>query len=174
MFDDTQELAESKLLILYLFKKINLPISNAIVTDIVLENNLLNYFQLQQYLSELVSSDFLYISKESKRQFYNITDKGLKTLSLFENRITANKKSVVDNYLNTHGELLKKRIQVTADYLPESDGSYLVTCKLSEDNITLIQLNLAISSNEKAKIICSRWKSNPYMMYKQIISLLTD
>ncbi|HBM81290.1 MAG TPA: DUF4364 domain-containing protein, partial [Clostridiaceae bacterium] len=52
MFDDTQELAESKLLILYLFKKINLPISNAIVTDIVLENNLLNYFQLQQYLSE--------------------------------------------------------------------------------------------------------------------------
>ena len=58
MFEYNQELAENKLLLLYIFDKIQLPVSNNLITEIVLENNLFNYFHIQQYLSELVTSDF--------------------------------------------------------------------------------------------------------------------
>jgi predicted transcriptional regulator len=74
MFDDTQELAENKLLLLYIINKINIPISNAYITEIVLENNLLNYFHLQQYLSELVASEFLIQDKQNKKQIIPSVD----------------------------------------------------------------------------------------------------
>lgn len=56
MYDSTLELAENKLL-LYIIKSIKYPISNTQLTDIVLENSFINYFMLQQYVSELISSE---------------------------------------------------------------------------------------------------------------------
>ena len=53
MYDSTLELAENKLLLLYIIKSIKYPISNTQLTDIVLENSFINYFMLQQYVSEL-------------------------------------------------------------------------------------------------------------------------
>ena len=40
MYDSTLELAENKLLLLYIIKSIKYPISNTQLTDIVLENSL--------------------------------------------------------------------------------------------------------------------------------------
>ena len=53
MYENSLELAENKLLMLYILKSIKDPISNAQFTEIILENNFMNYFIFQQYLSEL-------------------------------------------------------------------------------------------------------------------------
>jgi predicted transcriptional regulator len=174
MFEDTQELAENKLILLYILEKIQLPLSNTLITEIVLENNLLNYFHLQLYLSELAASGFLKAEKEDKRQLYSITPKGENVLEYFENRISKSKKETIKTYLDTHGELLKKEVQVTADYLPGDDKDYIVTCKITEDGINVIDLKLRVSSNEQAKQICTKWKSNPYQFFNRVTSMLTN
>ena len=68
MLGDSLDLAENKLLVLYIFSKLKFPISNIQVTQIILENNLINYFTLQQYILELVSSDFLNYTTEDEKQ----------------------------------------------------------------------------------------------------------
>ena len=52
MFENSAELAENKLLLLYILQVLKRPISNSQLTEIILENNLINYFTLQQYISE--------------------------------------------------------------------------------------------------------------------------
>jgi hypothetical protein len=69
MFKDMSELAENKLLLLYIFCEIGMPVSNSHITQIILENNLINYFSLQQYLSELIDSGFINIKKHDKQHF---------------------------------------------------------------------------------------------------------
>ena len=54
MFDDTLDLAENKLLLLYIFRELDVPVTRNLITEIILENNFLNYFILQPYLSELI------------------------------------------------------------------------------------------------------------------------
>ena len=44
MFDDTSNLAENKLILLYIFDKVKLPISNVQLSEIVLENDIIDYF----------------------------------------------------------------------------------------------------------------------------------
>ena len=63
MFENSAELAENKLLVLYVINNLKYPITNAQLTEIILENNFINYFTLQQYISELITSKFLKYKK---------------------------------------------------------------------------------------------------------------
>ena len=68
MYENSAELAENKLLVLYVIKSLKQPISNTQLTEIILENNFINYFTLQQYISELEYSNFVkYIEKNEKK-----------------------------------------------------------------------------------------------------------
>lgn len=86
--ENTEELAQNKLLLLYIIDKSEKPLTNEEMTEFVLENNYMNYFLIQQYLSELISSNFIeYLTIEDKN-VYKIMDKGKATLSYFEDRIS--------------------------------------------------------------------------------------
>lgn len=172
MFEDTLELAESKLLILYIFSKIKFPVSNNHITQIILENNFINYFTLQQYLTELVSSNFINYTDESNNRRFKITDKGAKVLSLFGNRISNNKIEILDNYLKNQMDSIKKEVTVTADYTIENKDNFIVNLKATENDSILIDIKLNVGSNKQARSLCEKWKSNSSDLYNRMIQLL--
>lgn len=174
MFDGTKELAENKLLVLYILGSIGHPISNSRITEIVLENNLLNYFHLQQYLGELVDSGFIDSSKEEKRQMYSLSDKGKNVLGYFQNRISDSKKSIVDSYLLRYREALDKNIDISASYDRLDNGGYIVSCKLSENGICIIDLKLNTASGDSAAKVCENWNSNASQLYNKIVNILNQ
>ena len=91
MYENSAELAENKLLVLYVMESLKQPITNTQLTEIILENNFINYFTLQQYISELISSDFLRYETVNDKNLINITEKGASTLSFFTDRISYKK-----------------------------------------------------------------------------------
>ncbi|MFQ7260934.1 MAG: DUF4364 family protein [Christensenellales bacterium] len=70
MYDNTRALAENKLIILYLIEKIEIPLSNSEICQFALEKNLMDYFSVQQYLSELVESGLLEMTTENNSTRY--------------------------------------------------------------------------------------------------------
>ena len=172
MFEDTLDLAENKLLVLYIFNKLKFSISNIQITQIVLENNLINYFTLQQYMLELVSSGFLNYTKETEKQRLFISEKGIKVLSLFENRLSSNKTDIIDTYLKSQTENIKKEIAVSADYTIGKSNSFVVDLRTSENDIVLMNLKLSVASNKQAKALCAKWKENSAELYDKIVNLL--
>lgn len=88
MYENSTELAENKLLVLYVIKSLKQPITNTQLTEIILENNFINYFTLQQYISELISSEFLKYVLVNDKNLIDITEKGINVLSFFTDRIS--------------------------------------------------------------------------------------
>jgi len=82
-----KELAENKLILLYIIDKVNIPISNLQITKIILENKFMNYFMLQQLLNELCTSNYLLYKNIDNKAFYTITPLGKQTLSYFTGHI---------------------------------------------------------------------------------------
>ncbi|NRW97038.1 putative transcriptional regulator [Clostridium beijerinckii] len=91
MYESSSELAENKLLMLYVLKSIKNPISNTQLTEIILENNFINYFTFQQYLSELEESKFVEYHDVNDKKLLILTEKGDNVLSLFKDRISLQK-----------------------------------------------------------------------------------
>jgi predicted transcriptional regulator len=174
MFGDTSDLAENKLLLLYIFDKIKLPISTNQITQIILENSFINYFTLHQYISELLAAGFLNYTATDIKHRLIITDRGSKVLSMFQKRLPKNKVEVLDTYLNTHLDNIKKEITVSADYTIENKNNYIVNLITSENNNALIDLKINVSTNKQAQELCNKWKNSSTELYEKILKLLLD
>lgn len=172
MYENTLELAENKLLVLYILEQIKLPISNNQITQVILENNLINYFTLQQYISELHAANFIsYTENEGKNRIV-ISDEGKKVLSLFHDRISPSKISFIEEYLQRNIHSIKKEVTVSADYTIDKNSSFIVNLKVVENDSILIDLKLNVPTNNHAKKLCSKWNTDSSALYSDIIKLL--
>lgn len=172
MYESTTELAENKLLVLFIIKTVKFPISNSQLTDIVLENGFINYFVLQQYISELISSKFLTYKDINDKKLLSITEKGSNVLSFFKDRIPENKISSIEEYLKNKLEQIKKELTLSASYTVSEDSSFIVSLKALENETLLMDLKLSVASNKQAMDLCNKWKTSSAEIYNKIVHLL--
>jgi predicted transcriptional regulator len=166
---EIQELAENKLIILYILNRINMPITDEQLSKIVLDNRLMNYFYLKQYIDELIESGFVMIEEEK----YHITEKGIEILKLFFTRIPFETRQKIDEYILLNKEKIKQESQYIATYYKKAENQYIANCKVVENGIVLIELNINVVNSEQAKLICDNWKQKSQDVYAYIIKALT-
>lgn len=99
MFGDNFYLAESKLILLYIFSTVVEPLSNLEITEVILENNFMNYFSLQNYINDMLESGLLKHTADGDKKKIAVTEYGVHVLSLFQKRIQDVKKNSIDEYL---------------------------------------------------------------------------
>ena len=127
--ENTEELAQNKLLLLYIIKRSSKSLTNSQITEFVLEKNYMNYFLIQQYLSELIESNFVELIKEDEVEIYHILNKGQITLNYFEERIPVKIKEELDKEFFKKEEEQKKETQVVAEYFQKGESHYVVNLK---------------------------------------------
>ena len=171
--DIAMEPAISKLILLYIIDKIEMSISNLQITRLVLGNDLINYFFLQQYLNELRNDNFLATEVVNKKNYYFITNAGKNTLKNLSHLIPDEIKNKIDHIIKISREKIKKETLITADFIPESENKYSVVCAINEEDFNLIELKIAAGNKNEARIICENWKNYSQYIYPEIIESLT-
>ena len=172
MYENSVELAENKLLVLYVIKSLRQPISKTQLTEIILENNFINYFTLQQYISELETAEFVEYIEKNDKKLITITSSGDNVLSIFKDRISPIKRDIIDNYISKTIDNIKKELTIHSDYTIEKNNSFIVDLKALEDETLLIDLKISVPTKKQATSLCSRWKENPSDIYTKIIQVL--
>lgn len=173
MFENSsEELAYHKLLILYVLERANMNLTNSQITQVILETEVMNYFSLQQFLSQLMDAKFLKIYEDSNKEYYTLTQKGIETLNYFLSRIPTQITEKLDEYIKLNKENLLADTQVKSSFVKQSDNEYIVNLRVIENQSNLIDLNLNVSSEKQAKLICDNWKKNASYMYAEVIQLL--
>ena len=172
--ENTEELAQNKLLLLYVIKTSKTPFDNNRITEFMLEKNYMNYFLVQQYLSELIDSHFIEIISQGSEEVYSIVEKGQVALSYFEERIPDKVKSELnDEFIKVEKEE-KIETQIITEYYEKENNQFVVNLKLVENEETLFSIYLDVATKKQADLICDRWKENTEFIYQNIINLLTD
>ena len=172
--ENTESLAQNKLLLLYIIDKSENSLTNEEITEFLLENNYMNYFLIQQYLSELIQSGFIeYINKKDKK-IYILLNKGKITLSFFEDRISTKIKEEISDKFIKIKEDEKIATQVTGEYFQKCPDKYIVNLKLVENTETLFSLYLNVTTIKQAEKICNTWKDNTEFIYKNLLNMLAD
>lgn len=172
MYENSAELAENKLLVLYVIKSLKQAISKTQLTEIILENNFINYFTLQQYISELEVSEFVEYIEKNNKKLITLTAKGENVLSIFNDRISPIKRDIINNYISKAIDNIKKELTIHSDYTIENNSSFVVNLKALEDELLLIDLKISVPTKKQATSLCSRWKENPSDIYTKIVQVL--
>jgi len=169
----SKELAENKIILLYIIEKIGMPVSNIQITKLVLEKKLMNYFLLQQLLNELCESGFLEHVDTDGKLFYKISPSGKKTLEYFTSLIPFGIRSIIDNTIPEIRKEIRNDTFITADFVPKSEKEFVVSCKMDEEDFTLIELHVTVGTKSDARNICENWKKHSQEIYSEIVNSLT-
>jgi len=175
MFNNNSELqVKNKIIILQVLSAFGVPLTNNETTEFILENELINYFELQQYLSDLIEAKMLELNSSDNEERYYLTDNGKKTLHCFNNRLDQNLRRFINDKVESKKSRIIAKTHITADYFRLDNNEYLVELKVEENNSTLMNLQLNIISNKHAKLICEKWEKEAQFLYGDILGLLTN
>lgn len=169
------DLSINKLIILYMLKKVELPLTNTQLSQFVIDRGYTDYFSFQEYLHQLIETDLIRTITTSKSTSYDITSEGLVTLDYFQNRISESIQQEINKHLEENKYDIKLKLEISSEYMPEKDGDYLVHLVAKENKKTLIDLSISIFDKDYAIQICDQWKDQSHVLYRTILNtLLSD
>lgn len=163
-----------KLILLYMLNGVNFPLTNAQISNFILEKEYMNYFTLQQVLSELLDAELIHIKTIRNATYYDLTPQGKETLNFFENRISDLIKEEIDCYLMEHKYELRSEVGTIADYCKSKKGEYIVHCQVKEGSSNLIDLKITVPTEEHAERMCVNWKNASQDIYSYIMATLLN
>ncbi len=171
---DNNELAESKVVILYLLDKIGKPITNSNLFKIVLSIQDMNYFYFQQFLLDLIDNKYITNYAKDENILYKITSTGREVLSLTNDIIPGILKLKIDNTFRQQLDNIQKEVSIISEYIPKSETDYIVKCKIIENNSIIFEIQTFAGSREQAKKIADNWKENANSIYPKILDILIN
>ena len=160
-----------KLMILYM-EKSEFPLTNAQISGFILDKGYTTYFHLQQALSELTDSELVKSKTVRNSSYYQITPLGKQTLSYFEDQISEGIKTDIANFFQENIIKIREELSAVADYYKGQEEGYQVRCRLRQDKVFLVDLTIAVPSEEAAKAICVNWKEKSQNVYETLIEFL--
>jgi len=161
-----------KLIILYMLNKVTFPLTNAQLTEFILNKEYTTYFTLQKVISDLIDSNLINATTIRNSSMYAITEEGTNTLDFFENKISEAIRLDIDEYLRANKYELRNEVSVLADYYKTTNHEYAVRCIVKEKNFDLIDMTLVVPDKEHAVTICNNWEKKNQMIYDFLMTEL--
>ncbi len=161
-----------KLIVLYMLDRVNFPMTNAQISDFVLEKEYTNFLTLQTVINELTEAGMISAQSIRNRTHLSITTEGKETLHFFENRIGDAIKADIKNYFQEKEFDLRNEISVLADYYKATSGEYETRLVAKDRGLSLIDLTLSVPTKELAETICDNWQKKNQEVYQYIVKSL--
>ena len=158
-----------KLILLFIFDKLEVPMQEDIVVDMASSNEWLPNIDCKDGFASLVSSGFLTNVAQSKsKPRYAITSDGRECLSPFYTNIPPSLRDDIVEHIKEIRFAYRKKQDYASDYLKNNDGSYTVVLKIESTSVQLLELKLTIQNRNNAKWIYKNWPEKASTIYEFI------
>ena len=169
-FDDKIDV---KLITLFIIDSFKMPVPNSFIVDTLMLEPFVNYFDLEQQLSELETEGFVTYYTQESDKFYSLTKKGIEALEFFQVRVPKTVRERLLRTIKLQIKELKNALSIRADYEKLNDIEYKVSLGISEGNYDMLSVSVSVGDEIMAKKICASFKSDPQSLYSEFLSVLT-
>ncbi len=171
---DTRVEVKEKLIILYTYNSLNIPVPSAQVDEILLGQNLMDYFLLQQYTLDMTEKGLLELNDLDGETLIMITEQGISTLNFFKERLSAQQTLRIDEAVVEVKKALKRARLIRAEYTKLDDANFIVDLRIKDGDQDLVRLTLNVPTNKRAKRMTDQWKKDALTLYQNLITLFDE
>lgn len=168
----SEQMALYKLMVLYMLKRVNFPLTYKQITEFFFGKDYTNYFTFQQVMAELTESNLIRIETVRHTSQYEITKEGDEVLYYYSKNIPTAIIEDINQYFNDNKFKMRNETGIVADYNQMENREYMVTLKVMEGRATLISLELSVPTEEQAMTVCDHWAGNCQEVYSYIMRKL--
>ncbi|MEG2158922.1 MAG: DUF4364 family protein, partial [Clostridia bacterium] len=173
----TQDRTQNKLILLFIFDKMEMPLSENTIIDLCTnKNNWIAYMNCKLALEELVSSNFVCVltgdGAVAPELLYNITSEGRVCLAHFFVRIPGSTREMISNYVKASRMSFRRKQEYVSTYEKRQDGTYDVYLKIVDETQPTMEIKINVASRNIAKYIDKTWESKAPQAYTTLYDLL--
>ncbi len=176
--DFEQDNTISKLKLLFVLEKMEIPLTENNIIDICTSsNNWFSYLDVKEALYELLNVKFICEENvEGEETRYSITFDGRNCLSHFYYRIPQEMREKIMAYVQENRMNLKRSQEYVSEYSKNADGTYSVLLKIKEPILTrsLLELKLKVPTRQSAVDASKKWTEKAPIIYENIYDNLLD
>lgn len=168
-----REIADVKGLILYLLKEADCVLKEVQLTDVLMEDGLVEYFDYTQAKDQLLMSGLIDIASLEDTGSYRITHRGREVVDEYEKKIPYNVRSRTLEALKRNLRQKKEEGDICTD-IRQTQSGYLLDCHVSEDGETMLSYQVLVPDHKTAFYAAERFKENPSFYYQKILELVLN
>ncbi|MDR0462336.1 MAG: DUF4364 family protein [Christensenellaceae bacterium] len=163
-----------KLIVLFIFEKMEFPLTDESLNEIVMQNSeWIQYMDCREALSALIQSKFLYQTTQGNETSYSITQDGRGCLGHFFQKIPASIREEIIEFAKEAKPKFKRRQEYTWDYFKNADGTYTVVLRIRDHVIgnNLLEIKFKTDTRAQAKLAATKWREKAANIYESIYLL---
>lgn len=166
----------SKLVLLYVFDKMEMPLTENTISDMCCNRNAwISYLTCKEVLLDLVENGFIVISTNNAgEQYYTITNDGRACLSYFFMKIPASIREEITTFCKENRQAFRRKQEYFSDYFKNADGTYTVLMRIVDPLGTKLELKLNVANRAIAKVVYNKWEERASKVYASLYDLLID
>ena len=169
------EASTNKLILLFVFDKMESPLSEETVLEMCSSSNSwMEYMDCKPLLSQLIDCGFIYRINDSGTPLYAITVDGRMCLANYYVKIPTSTREEIALYIKNNRNRYRKKQECFADYYKNKDGTFTVHLKIIEPAQPLLELKCLVPTKQIAKDIRQRWEDKADDLYALIYENLVD
>lgn len=163
-----------KLIMLYISNKLKFPLTEEQLFDFLISNDYAGYFKCKQDLSNLLKINYLKSEKtESGRTFYTITESGSDSIKRLKTiKISKDLQKEIDDFLKEKGLKYNDENSTPCYYMLNANRSYDVTCKIIDNDETLMSITVSVPTEDQALKVRENWRKNKNDLFKMVMEKL--
>lgn len=164
--------AEIKLLVCYLLKKIEKPVARMKLNEILQEYSIVNYFEANQAISELVKSGRIISELVDDDEVFSITPQAMYDVGEIERSLprTVREKAVSAALRIFARDRVERESKVEVQ---ELEHGFHVTFSIEDVGTQLLKLTVYVSDRTQIELVKRNFFNNAVSIYSDIISSLT-
>lgn len=162
-----------RLLICYLLKSVDVPMTRQMLNDAMQEDGLANFFEVGQAIEELLKTGNITADILDEDEVVTVTEKGREAAELLQ---TSLPRTVREKAVNSAIRLVTRakverenRIEVRK----EDDGGYTITFTLFDRGTELMKLSVYVVDSLQLEQVKQNFINDPVKVYSSIITSLT-
>ena len=158
-----------KLLVLYIMARVAAPIDFSTLTDLVMCDDGVDYFQYAESVGELIGSGHL----SQQGDLYSITDKGRRNGADTETSLSPVIRKRCDQRLAPLNQALKRKAQIRGNVTTdENTGDVMVHLAMDDDRGSLFSMSMLVGTEEEGNRIADYFSRHPDRIYNGILGVL--
>ncbi|MBO5110712.1 MAG: DUF4364 family protein [Clostridia bacterium] len=165
---------EIKIFVLYLMKNVGMELDFNNVSDIVIQDNVVSYFDFAICFAELVEAGHVLVDKnENGVEMYRVSPTGAEVADELSSSILSNIREI--SLQNAKRHLSFQRIGASVDCHSEDvgDGKYRVTFEIRQKDGGDFRISVMADSKQNRDRMMLNFKRRPDVVYRGTLALLS-
>ena len=162
-----------RLLVCYLLKSIDAPMTRQMLNDAMQEDGLANFFEVGQAIEELLKTGNITADILDDEEVISVTEKGGDAAELLQTSLprTVREKAVNSAIRLTTKAKIERENKI--EVKKEDDGGYTITFTLFDRDTEMMKLSIYVVDSLQLETVKQNFINDPVKVYSSIITSLT-